>query len=86
MKEKNFPDDNTAHENNHESIEELKKKVNILIEELEQEKDLKNSLEKYQKLINLNNTIEKGFQKLSKNISLNFKEKIEKIIKKKNAK
>ena len=85
MKEKNFPDDNTPHDNTHESIEELKKKANILVEELEQEKDLKNSIEKYQKLINLNNIIEKRFYKLSKKISLNFKEKIESIIKKKNA-
>ena len=81
MKEKNFPDDN-----NSKSIEELTQEVNSIIDKLEKQEDLKNSLDDYQKLIKLNNIIEKKFQKKSKNISQNMKEKIEDIKKKKNAK
>ena len=81
MKDKNLPDDN-----NSKSLEELTKEVNSIIEELEKQEDIKNSLDDYQKLIKLNNIIEKKFQKKSKNISKNIKEKIENITKKKNAK
>ena len=81
MKDKNLPDDNSS-----KSLEELKQEVNSIIEELEKQKDIKNSLDYYQKLIKLNNIIEKKFQKKSKNISQNMKEKIEDIKKKKNAK
>ena len=81
MKDKNLPDDN-----NSESLEELTKEANSIIEELEKQKDIKNSLDDYQKLIKLNNIIEKKFQKKSKNINQNVKEKIENITKKKNAK
>ncbi len=51
-------------------------------ENLEKEKNLENSTEDYQKLIKLNNIIEKKFQAKSKNISLETKNKISKIIKK----
>ena len=81
MKDKNLPDDN-----NSKSLEELTQEVNSIIEELEKQEDMKNSLDDYQKLIKLNNIIEKKFQKKSKNISQNMKEKIENITKKKNAK
>ena len=81
MKDKNLPDDN-----NSKSLEELTQEVNSIIEELERQKDIKNSLDDYQKLIKLNNIIEKKFQKKSKNISQHIKEKIESITKKKNAK
>ena len=81
MKEKNFPDDN-----NSKSIEELTQEANSIIEQLEKQEDLKNSLDDYQKLIKLNNIIEKKFQKKSKTISQNIKEKIENITKKKNVK
>ena len=81
MKDKNLPDDN-----NSKSLEELTQEANNIIEELEKHKDIKNLLDDYQKLIKLNNIIEKKFQKKSKNISQNVKEKIEKIIKKKNVK
>ena len=81
MKEKNFPDDN-----NSKSIEELTQEANSIIEQLEKQEDLKNSLDDYQKLINLNNIIEKKFQKKSKNISQNVKEKINNIAKKKDDK
>ena len=81
MKEKNLPDYNDA-----QSFEELTREVNRIIEELENQEDLKNSLDDYQKLIKLNNIIEKKFQKESKNISQNIKEKIKNIIGKKNGK
>ena len=57
-----------------------------MIEELENQKDLANSLDKYQDLIKLNNIIEKKFQKNIKEINEKTKEKISKINKKKNAK
>ena len=79
MKEKNLPDDN-----NLKSLEKLLKEVNQIIEQLEKEKDLQNSLDSYQKLIKLNNIIEKRFQKKSKNISQLTKDKIIKIINSKN--
>ena len=79
MKEKNLPDDN-----NSKSLEELLKEVNQIIEQLEKEKNLQNSLDNYQKLIKLNNIIEKRFQKKSKNISQLTKDKIIKITNSKN--
>ena len=77
MKEKNFPNNN-----NLESLDELTKEVSQIIENLEKEKNLDNSIEDYQKLIKLNNIIEKKFQAESKNISTETKSKINKIIKK----
>ena len=79
MKEKNLPDDNNLN-----SLEELLKEVNQIIEQLEKEKDLQNSLDNYQKLIKLNNIIAKRFQNKSKNISQLTKDKIIKIINSKN--
>ena len=81
MKEKNFPDDN-----NFKSIEELTQEANSIIEQLEKQEDLKNSLDDYQKLIKLNNIIEKKFQRKSKSISQNIKEKINNISKRKDVK
>jgi len=77
MKEKNFPNNN-----NLKSLDELTNEVNQIIENLEKEKNLENSIEDYQKLIKLNNIIEKKFQASSKNISSETKDKINKIIKK----
>jgi len=81
MKVKNFPDDNSS-----KSIEELTEEANSIINQLEKEEDLKYALDDYQKLIQLNNIIEKKFQKKSKSISQNVKEKINKIANIKNAK
>ena len=81
MKEKNFPDDN-----NSKSIEELTQEANSIIDQLEKQEYLKNSLDDYQKLIKLNNIIEKKFQKKSKSISQNVKEKINNIVKRKDDK
>ena len=77
MKEKNFQNNI-----NSKSLDELTIELNKIIENLEKEKNLENSIEDYQKLIKLNNIIEKKFQAQSKNISTETKDKINKIIKK----
>ena len=81
MKEKNLPYDNDS-----KSLEKLTQEINSIIEKLEKQEDLKNSLNDYQELIKLNNIIEKKFQKKSKSIKQDMKEKIESITNKKNAK
>ena len=81
MKVKNLPDDNDS-----KSLEKLTQEINNIIEKLEKQEDLKNSLNDYQELIKLNNIIEKKFQKKSKNIKQDMKEKIDSITNKKNAK
>ena len=75
MKDINLPDDIKS-----KSLSELTQEVNNIIEQLEKEKNLENSLEAYQKLIKLNNIIEKKFQKSSKKISLKTKDKISQIL------
>ena len=77
MKDKNFQNNIDS-----KSLEELTIEVNKIIENLEKEKNLEDSIEDYQKLIKLNNIIEKKFQTKSKNISLETKNKISKILKK----
>ena len=74
MKDKNLPNDY-----NSLSLEELTIEANKMIEELENQKDLGNSLDKYQNLIKLNNIIEKKFQMNNKEINEKTKEKISKI-------
>ena len=81
MKVKNLPDDNDS-----KSLEKLTQEINDIIEKLEKQEDLKNSLNDYQELIKLNNIIEKKFQKKSKSIKQDMKEKIESITNKRNAK
>tara|TARA_B100001093_G_scaffold394254_1_gene380967 strand:+ start:2512 stop:2760 length:249 start_codon:yes stop_codon:yes gene_type:complete len=77
MKDKDLPIENNSH-----SLEELTDQANKIIELLENEKDLNNSLESYQKLLKLNNIIQKKFHKDFKNISEETKNKIKDIIKK----
>ena len=81
MKEKNLPD-----VINLKSLNELTQEANKIIEQIEKEKNFENSLDEYQKLIRLNNIIEKKFQNTSKKISLETKDKINKILSKKNEK
>ena len=81
MKDKNIPNNY-----NSLSLEELTDEANKMIEDLENQKDLENSLENYQDLLKLNNIIEKKFQKDIKNVSEKTKEKILKITSKKNEK
>ena len=81
MKDKNLPNDY-----NSLSLEELTKEANKMIEDLESQKNLENSIENYQNLLKLNNIIEKKFQKDVKNINEKTKDKISKINKKNDAK
>ena len=81
MKDKNLPNDYTSL-----SLEELTKEANKMIEDLENQKNLENSIENYHNLLKLNNIIEKKFQKDVKNINEKTKEIISKITSKKNAK
>ena len=81
MKDKNLP-------NNYDSlsVEELTDVANKMIEDLESQKNLETSIEKYQNLLKLNNIIEKKFHKNIKDINDNTKQKIFKINSKKYAK
>ncbi len=81
MKDKNLPNDY-----NSLSLEELTKEANKMIEDLETQKNLENSIENYQNLLKLNNIIEKKFQRNIKNINEKTRENISKITSKKNAK
>ena len=81
MKDKNLPNDY-----NSLSLEELTKEANKMIEDLENQKNLENSIESYQNLLKLNNIIEKKFQKDVKNINEKTIENISKITSRKNAK
>ena len=74
MKEKNLLDDIES-----KSLEELNDLANIVIDNLEK-KSLEDFVEDYQKLIKLNNYIEKKFQQETKSISQKTKDKIEQII------
>ena len=78
MKDKNLPLDNNA-----ASLEELTDQANRIIESLENEKDLSNSVESYQELLKLNNIIEKKFHKSFKSLSEETNTKIKEIVKKK---
>jgi len=78
MKDKNLPPDNDTR-----SLEELTAQANKIIESLEKEKDLNNSVENYQQLLKLNNIIEKKFQKNLKFISEETNKKVKEIMKKK---
>ena len=76
MKLRNIPEDIK-----NKSLNDLKRLISALIEELENEKDLNNSIEKYNKLILINNFIEDKFKKKAKEISFktfNFLKKYKK--------
>ena len=81
MNEKILPDDIES-----KSLSELTDIADRLIQELENKKNLEESIEDYQYLIKLNNLIEKKFQKDSKNIYESTKLKIEELTSKKNEK
>ena len=66
----------------HYSVEELTEKANKIIESLEKENDLNNSVESYQELLKLNNIIEKKFNKNFKSIGAETTKKIKEITKK----
>ena len=64
------------------SVEELTEKANKIIETLERENDLNNSVESYQELLKLNNIIEKKFHKNLRSIREETNKKIKEITKK----
>ena len=78
MKDKNLLPDN-----NESTLEDLTDQANQIIESLENEKDLNNSVESYQKLLKLNNIIEKKFHKSFRSIGEKTNKKVKEIIKKK---
>ena len=77
MKEKNIPADIE-----NKSLDELRNLADNLVDNLENEKDLDGSIDNYQKLLKLNNFIQKKFNTVSKELSQNTKKKIDKILKK----
>ena len=64
MNSKNIPTDIKD-----KSIKEAQKEVSEIIEILEKEENLENSIKKYHRLILLNNYIEQKFKNKSKNIA-----------------
>ena len=81
MKDKNLPNDYSSL-----TLEELTNRANKMLEELENQNNLEDSIEKYQDLLRLNNIIEKKFQKNVKNLSEKTKKNILEITLNKNAK
>ena len=77
MKDKNLPDDIKS-----KSLDELREILNNLLNKIETSPNLENSTDEYQKLIKINNLIEKKFQSLSKEISNKSKLRIDQITKK----
>ena len=81
MKDRNLPPDNSS-----EDIEDLTIEANNIVESLEKEKNLQNSIETYNQLLKLNNIIHKKFQKDAKKISEDTTKKINNINSKKHEK
>ena len=81
MKDKNLLDDIK-----NKSLNELTELANNIIEKLENEKNLELLINDYQKLIKLNNLIERKFKNTSREISQETRNKINLILNKKNGK
>ena len=81
MKEKNLLDDI-----NSQSLDRLTQEADRIIKNLENSSNLESSIEEYQKLIKLNNLIEKKFHITNKEISEDTKSKIRNIVSQKNEK
>ena len=75
MKDKNLLDDIKI-----KSLTELIEIADNLVKKLEKQKDLEKSIEEYQKLLTINNLIQKKFQNTSRKISDETREKIKKIL------
>ena len=75
MKDKNLLDDIKI-----KSLTELTEIAANLVKKLEKQKDLEKSIEEYQKLLTINNLIQKKFQNTSREISNETREKIKKIL------
>ena len=74
MKDKILPNEYNSY-----SLQELKDEANKIVDFLEREKNLESSIDSYQKLLQLNNLIEKKFKEDTRQISINSKEKIQKL-------
>ena len=74
MKDKILPNKYNSY-----SLQELKDEANKIVDFLEKEKNLESSIDSYQKLLQLNNLIEKKFKEDTRQISFNSKEKIQKL-------
>ena len=81
MKDKILPNEYNSY-----SLQELKDEANKIVDFLEKEKNLESSIDSYQKLLQLNNLIEKKFKEDTRQISINSKEKIQKLTTKLNVK
>ena len=81
MKDKNLLDDIK-----NKSLNELTELANNIIKKIENEKNLELSIYDYQKLIKLNNLIERKFQNTSRQISQETRNKIKSNLNKKNGK
>ena len=66
-----------------QSFDELQKEILETIKELENEKNLSNSMDKYQKLIKLNKLIENKFREKAKHINEKTASILNRISKKK---
>ena len=77
MKDKNLPDDIHV-----KSLDELREILDNLLIKIETTENFVNSADDFQRLIKINNLIEKKFRSLSKEISNNSQLKINQIIKK----
>ena len=75
MKDKNLLDDIKI-----KSLAELTEIADNLVKKLEKQKDLEKSIDEYQKLLTINNLIQKKFQNISREISDETREKIKKIL------
>ena len=75
MNEKNLPDDI-----NSKTLDELTQEAQKLINKLEKDENLQNSISSYQELVKLNKIIEKKFFRESQNITKDVKDKINKIL------
>ena len=75
MKDKNLLDDIKI-----KSLNELTEIAANLVKKLEKQNDLEKSIEEYQKLLTINNLIQKKFQNTSREISDETREKIKKIL------
>jgi len=78
MKDKNLLPDNDV-----STLEDLTDQANQIIDSLENEKDLNNSVESYQQLLKLNNIIEKKFNKSFRSLGEETNKKVKEIVKKK---
>ena len=77
MNEKKLPDDI-----NSKTLDELTQEAQKLINKLEKDENLQNSISSYQELVKLNKIIEKKFFRESQNITKDVKDKISKILNK----